>query len=494
MPDVSPARPSDRSGPAAITPGAGRWNRLSEEGCARIQSAACMILERTGVRVDHPVARRLLAAAGAHVDEADRVRIPAPLVAEALAVAPKSLTLHDRSGRPAIAWGGETAWFGPGSDCPNIVDGRTGERRLATLEDLRAGVALADALPNIAFAMSIFLPSDVDGRVADRHQAVAMLTGTTKPLIVVTYELDGLRDVLAMAEAVSGGAGEQAARPTIGWYINVTRGLLLDEDAVGRLLFLAERGLPALWIPVTSGGTTGPVTLAGTLAVNHAGVLAGIVIAQLVRDGAPVVVPGFGGDALDLRTTVDPYVGPDPKGAAEALAHHLGLPMFSLGGGADSKVVDGQAAAEAAAAIVADALASGQVTHDSGYLESGLAGSLAQLVVCDELVSWTRAATAPVDLSDEALALDLVDELGVDGSFLESEHTLAHYRSRWYPALLDRRTRGAWEAAGGKALGVRAADRADAILAAATAPPPLPDAASAELREIVARAEARAGL
>jgi trimethylamine--corrinoid protein Co-methyltransferase len=494
MPDASPARPSDRSGPAAITPGAGRWNRLSEEGCTRIQSAACMILERTGVRVDHPVARRLLGAAGARVDATDRVRIPAPLVAEALAVAPKSLTLHDRSGRPAIEWGAETAWFGPGSDCPNIVDGRTGERRLATLEDVRAGIALVDALPNMAFAMSIFLPSDVDGRVADRHQAVAMLAGTTKPLIVVTYELDGLRDVLAMAEAVAGGPGEQAARPTIGWYINVTRGLLLDEDAVGRLLFLAERGLPALWIPVTSGGTTGPVTLAGTLTVNHAGVLAGIVIAQLVREGAPVVVPGFGGDALDLRTTVDPYVGPDPKGAAEALAHHLGLPMFSLGGGADSKVVDGQAAAEAAAAILLDALAGGQVTHDSGYLESGLAGSLAQLVVCDELVSWTRAATAPVDLSDEALALDLVDELGVDGSFLESEHTLAHYRSRWYPALLDRRARGAWAAAGGKALGVRASERADAILAAGAVPPPLPDAAAAELREIVARAEARAGL
>jgi trimethylamine--corrinoid protein Co-methyltransferase len=346
----------------------------------------------------------------------------------------------------------------------------------------------------MAFAMSIFLPSEVDGRVADRHQAAAMLTGTTKPLIVVTYELDGLRDVLAMAEAVAGGAGEQAARPSVAWYINVTRGLLLDEDAVGRLLFLAERGLPALWIPVTSGGTTGPVTLAGTLAVNQAGVLAGVVIAQLVREGAPVVVPGFGGDALDLRTTVDPYVGPDPKGAAEALAHHLGLPMFSLGGGADSKVVDGQAAAEAASAILLDALAAGQVTHDSGYLESGLAGSLAQLVICDELVGWTRAATAPVDLSDDAFALDLVDELGVDGSFLESDHTLANYRSRWYPALFDRRTHGAWTTAGGQALGARAADRADAIFAAHAVPPPLPEAASAELREIVARAEARAGL
>jgi trimethylamine--corrinoid protein Co-methyltransferase len=494
MPITSPARDGERSGPAAITPGAGRWNRMSADGCAQLQAAACAILERTGVRVDHPEARRLLAAAGARVDAADRVRIPAALVAEALAVAPKALTLHDRLGRPAIAWGGETAWFGPGSDCPYVVDGRTGERRLATLDDLRAGIALVDALPNLAFAMSIFLPSDVDGRAADRHQAVAMLTGTTKPLIVVTYELDGLRDVLAMAEAVAGGAGELAARPSVAWYINVTRGLLLDADALGRLLFLAERGLPALWIPVTSGGTTGPVTVAGTLAVNHAGVLAGLVIAQLVREGAPVVVPGFGGDALDLRTTVDPYVGPDPKGAAEALAHHLGLPMFSLGGGADSKVVDGQAAAEAAAAILLDALAAGQVTHDSGYLESGLAGSLPQLAICDELVGWTRAATSPLDLSAEALALDLVDAVGPEGSFLEADHTLAHYRSRWYPSLFDRRSRGAWAAAGGQALGARAADRVDAILAGHAVPPPLPEAASTELREIVARAEARAGL
>ena len=494
MPNPVSAPDATRSGPAAITPGAGRWSRMSEADCGRLQAASLAILERTGVRVDHPEARRLLAAAGSRVDAADRVRIPAALVAEALTVAPKSLTLHDRSGRPAIAWGGETAWFGPGSDCPNIVDGRTGERRLATLDDVRAGIALVDALPNMAFAMSMFLPSDVDGRVADRHQAVAMLTGTTKPLIVVTYELDGLRDVLAMTEAIAGGAAEAAARPSVAWYINVTRGLLLDEDALGRLLFLAERGLPALWIPVTSGGTTGPVTLAGTLAVNHAGVLAGVVISQLVREGAPVIVPGFGGDALDLRTTVDPYAGPDPKGAAEALAHHLGLPMFSLGGGADSKIVDGQAAAEAAAAILLDALAAGQVTHDSGYLESGLTGSLAQLAICDELVGWTRAATTPVDLSEEALALDLVDALGPEGSFLEDDHTFAHYRSRWYPGLLDRRSRGAWAAAGGLTLGGRAADRVDAILAGRAVPPPLPEAASAELREIVARAEARAGL
>ncbi len=478
----------------AIRPGAGRWSRLSPAECERLQAAACTILERTGIRIDHPEARAILAAAGARVDETDRARIPAALVAEALACAPSTITLHDRLGEPAIEWGGEAAWFGPGSDCLTIVDARTGERRPAVLADVERGMALVDALPNMAFAMSMFIPSDVDGRLADRHQAEVMLTATHKPLVFVTYEVDGTRDVLAMAEAVAGGRSELAARPFAAWYVNVTRGLHFGEDALSKLLLLVDAGQPVLWIPVTSGGTTGPVTLGGTLAVNHAGVLAGLVIAQLRRPGAPVVIPGFGGDGLDLRTLVDPYAGPDPKGAAESLAHHLRLPMFSLGAGSDSKAVDDQAAAEAGLTILADALAAGQVTHDCGYLELGLAGSLGQLAICDELVGWTRAATAPVDLSDEALALDLVDKVGVDGSFLEADHTLRRFRDRWYPDLLDRRTIGGWRARGSLTLAQRAADRVDALLASHQVPPPLPDAATDAIREIVARAEARAGL
>ncbi len=481
-------------GPAPIVAGAAPWSRLGEDGCRRLHLAALSILERTGVRIDHAEARAILAAAGARVDADDRVRLPAEMVAEAVAAAPCSFVLYDRLGRPAIDWGGAAAWFGPGSDCLYVVDGRTGERRLATSADQAQGLALVDALPEVAFAMSMFLPSDVDARVADRHQAAAMFRGTSKPLVMVTYDVDGMRDVLEMAEVVAGGSEALAARPFVAWYVNVTRGLRFNEDSVAKLLFLARRGQPALWIPVTSGGTTGPVTMAGTLAVDHAGMLAGVTLAQLVRPGAPVVVPGFGGDGLDLRTTVDPYVGPDPKGAAEALARHVGLPMFSLGGASDSKTVDGQAAAEAAFGILLDALAGGQVTHDLGYLESGMSGSLAQLALCDELVSWVRAAVSPPDLSDDALALELIDRLGPDGSFLEDDHTLSRFRTRWYPALFDRRNRSGWLAAGGIDLTRRAADRADRLLASHPGPPPLPEDAAQALDEIVARAQARAGL
>jgi trimethylamine--corrinoid protein Co-methyltransferase len=307
--------------------------------------------------------------------------------------------------------------------------------------------------------------------------------------VVVTYDVDAMADAIAMAEAVAGGPDALRERPSVAFYINVTRGLVHNGDSIRKLLLLAERGLPALWIPVTSGGTTGPVTLAGNVAVNNAGVLVGLVLANLVREGAPVVVPGFGGEFLDLRTMVDPYAEPDAMGVVPSIAHHYGLPMFSLAGGSDSKAVDQQAASEASLTMLWHALAGGHLVHDSGYLESGLCGSLAQLAICDEIAAWIRASLGPVVIDEESLALDLVDTLGPDGSFLEAQHTLDHYRERWYPSLIDRLSHSAWMSRGGTTLGERATARVDQLLASHQAPP-LPEAAEQAIAAILQRAAA----
>ena len=341
--------------------------------------------------------------------------------------------------------------------------------------------------------MSMFLPADVDQTLADRYQAAELLARTRKPIVLVTYDVAGMLDGLEMAEIVAGGRAALEARPQLGVYINVTRGLLFNEDSVRKLVACAERGVPALWIPVTSGGTTGPITLAGTIAINTAGILAGVVLAQLAREGAPVVVPAFGGDSLDLRTMVDPYAGPEPKGVAASLAHRWGLPMFSLGAGSDAKTVDEQSAAEAGMTMLADALAGGHLIHDCGYLESGLTGSLVQLAICDELAGWINALVRPVDVSDEALALDLVEAHGVDGSYLETDHTFTHYRERWYPTLIDRRGYEAWRAGGATTLAQRAAGRVEELLAS-HAPTPLDPDVETAVRAVVERVQAAAGL
>jgi trimethylamine--corrinoid protein Co-methyltransferase len=476
--------------PVARSP---RYDRLPPAGCERLHEASVSILERTGVRLHDPEAVERLHGAGARVGDDGRVFVPGSLVDWALSVAPRSITLHDRSGEPAIALEGDNVWFGPGSDCLNILDHRTGERRPAVLADVHDGIGLVDALPNMDFAMSMFLPSDVEPSMADRRQMAVMLARTTKPLVVVTYDVEAMLDAIAMAESVAGGAEALRERPNLALYVNVTRGLVHNDDSLRKLLMLAERGLPAIWVPVTSGGTTGPVTTAGNMALNTAGVLVGILLAQLVREGAPVIIPSFGGDALDLRTMVDPYAEPDHRGVAAAMAHHYGLPMFSLAGGSDAKVVDGQAAAEAALTMLVDALGGGHLIHDSGYLESGRTGSLAQLAICDEIAAWIRAAISPIEISDETLALDLIDELGPEGSFLDTPHTFAHFRERWYPTLIERASHGAWTARGAQTMGERAATRVEELLAAHK-PPPLPDAVAAAIDEILTRASATSGL
>jgi len=465
-----------------------RYDRLTPEECARLHEASLAILERTGVRIHDAEAVERLRGAGARVGGDGRVHVPGSLVEWALSVAPKSVTLHDRSGEPAITLGGDNVYFGTGSDCLNIIDHRTGERRPAVLQDGVDGLTLVDALPNMAFAMSMFLPSDVEPAMADRRQMAVMLERTTKPLVVVTYDLDAMLDAIAMAEAVAGGAEALRVRPRQAFYVNVTRGLVHNGDSVRKLVALAEKGLPAMWIPVTSGGTTGPVTLAGNVAVNNAGTLTGLVLAQLVREGTPVIVPGFGGEFLDLRTMVDPYAEPDSLGIVPSLAHYYDLPMFALAGGSDSKIVDQQAATDASLTMLVTALAGGHLIHDSGYLESGLTGSLAQVAICDEIAAWIRTAIAPVPIDDETLALDLVDELGPDASFLEADHTIAHFRERWYPSLIDRQGRSAWLARGGTTLGERAAASVDRILATHR-PPPLDETAARAIADILERAE-----
>jgi trimethylamine--corrinoid protein Co-methyltransferase len=468
------------------------FDRLSPEQCQELHHASLEILARTGVRLYHQEAVDLLKKGGAFVSEGNRVRISPSLVEKAFSTVPNRITLYDRRGQPTLFLEDYHCYYGPGSDCLNIVDHRTGERRKPVLQDVVEGMTVCDALPRVDFVMSMFLPSDVDPMVSDRYQMEVMLSTTTKPIVFVTNEFSGCVDAVEMAEAVAGGAEALQLRPFAACYINVTTGLVHNEEALQKLLFLAEKGLPAMYVPIVIGGPSGPVTPPGSMALINAGVLAGLVLSQLKREGAPFIVPGWGSEGLDMKTLVSPYCSPNPRGLAHAMAHYYNLPSFGLGGCSESKQVDQQAAAEASLTLMAETLGGANLIHDLGYLESGLTGSLAQLVICDEIVGWLEHFMAPVEVNEETLALDLIDEIGPDGQFLDTEHTLAHFREHWYPTVFDRRNYNKWQAAGGKSLAERAAERVNQILAEHQ-PESLPDDLAQAVKAVVRRAEESVG-
>ena len=119
-----------------------------------------------------------------------------------------------------------------------------------------------------------------------------------------------------------------------------------------------------------------------------------------------------------------------------------------------------------------------------------MCGSLAHIAICDEIINWIRAFTAPIDVSDEALALDLIDQVGPDGQFLDTDHTLRHYKERWSPKLLERGNYEHWVARGSKSLGQRAADHVTKVLATHK-PEPLPADVAKAIHQIVVEVAAR---
>ena len=457
---------------------------LSAAGQRRLHEASLEILERVGAWLQDEESVRLLRAAGAKVDEGGRVRLPPKRVEWALATAPRSIRLCDREGRPRLPLEKGRVFFGPGSDCLYLLDHRTGERRLPTRHDVEQAVRVCEGLPNIDFLMSAFLPADVPPQQANRLQMRAMLEGSSKPILFVTNDLESCQDVLRAAEAVAGGARALSERPSCACYINVTAPLRHNADSLQKLRLLAGKGIPTTYTPMVLRGVNGPVTSAGATALANAGELVGLLLAQLVREGAPVIHSGGYVDVFDMRTMQDAYCGPESYGSRTSLAAWYGLPSFGLGGASDSKLPDEQAAAEAALTLMMESLAGVNLVHDLGYLESGKCCSLQMLAICDELAGWVRHFLRGIEVSPETLALDLIAELGPEGDYLSSEHTVRHFREGWQPTLFDRHHFEGWTAAGGKSLAQRARERVEEILSA-PAPVALPPESRRRIAEIL---------
>jgi trimethylamine--corrinoid protein Co-methyltransferase len=192
--------------------------------------------------------------------------------------------------------------------------------------------------------------------------------------------------------------------------------------------------------------------------------LLGVVLAQLVREGSPVVAPGWGGGLLNMKTMAGSYGMADGQGLALAMAHYYGLPSFGMAGCTDSKVLDAQTGAEIALSLVLQTLEGGNIIHDLGFMDSGLQGSLALMAICNDWIHWIRHATASVDVSHEGLALDVVHEVGPSGDYFSHPHTAAHCRDGCYPPLVDMGNYTRWEAQGKMDMAQRAGKYVDRIL------------------------------
>jgi len=449
-----------------------RVTLLEQAQKEQIHRSSLRLLQRNGVVVHEGQALELLEEAGCTVD-GKRVFIPERVVDQALRTVPQCVEIYDREGMPAMSLEERKAYFGTGSDTPNVIDFDTGKRRPAVLEDVKRAARLADGLDNVDFIMSLGLASDCPVQRTDRYHFAAMMENTAKPIMFTAWSLEGLQDIYQMAMVAAGGAEALRHRPFLIHYAMAIAPFIHPADSLQKVLFCAEKRIPVEYHSVDIGGSTAPATLAGSFVQGNARMLSGLVIHQLKSPGAPLIVD-TSVVFLDMQTLVPPYMSPEVLLASimnKEMALYYGVPTFAKAGAGDAKILDQQAGVEIGMTIFNEHLIGNNLIHDMGYLEMGMTGSLESLVICDEVVSFAKRFGRGVDFSAEHLALEAIEEVGPSGNYLTHDHTLKHFREEfWFAGLMDHNNYDSWVKGGSKSMAGRAHERAERILEDHTPP------------------------
>jgi len=465
-----------------------RW--VSESQIEEIHLATLEVLERTGIKVDHPEALQLLKDAGCLVKE-HRVRIPNWLVDECIRLAPSKIVIANRKGRRVMPLEKNRTYFGAGSDLPFTIDLETGERRRSTKKDVELSCRVMDYLPNYDFVMSNAIASDRSPKVSDLHQLEAMVSNTVKPIIVTAHDEINMRAQLEMAVLVAGGKEALRANPFLLLYSEPISPLVHTNDGIAKMFACFEYGVPVVYTPGILSGATTPVTKAGTIVLMNAEALAGVVMAQLKQKGAPIIIGG-GATPMDMRTTATLYGSPETMmnyAIMTQLSHFYGIPNFTEAGCVNAPVPDAQAGMEAGTGILMAQLMGANLVHDVGYLEGGKTGSLTFLTMCNDFMDAARYMGRGTRIDEETLAVDVIDEVGPGGNYVTHVHTYEHFREEiWNPKQFNRSFWEIWEEQGSKTVEDKAAELAQEIVATHT-PEVLDEIIRTGLSEIITETE-----
>ncbi len=470
---------------------------LTEEEIEAIYYSALTVLYETGVRVYDEEGIEVAHSGGAIVEGRDEksalVKMPPWMVDRALATLPRKVVVIGPDRKHKMELYKNQIYFGAGSDTPFTLDPYTGERRRATYQDVKNFAKLAQALPNIDFHMSLGIVQDVSVGTYDRWQYLAMLEGTNKPINITAVDLDGLKDQFEMALIRVGGKEEWRKGPIFSLYIEPVSPLSHSREVIQKLLFASDNEIPFVYTPCPLAGATAPCTLAGTAVQALTESLFGIVLSQLRKPGAPLIIGGLMSN-MDMQTTVYCYGSPEMallSAAYTQITKWLGVPEYETCGCSDAKLFDEQAAMESTINTATAALIGGNMIHDVGYLEQGLTSSMEMMVATDEIIDRVRRILRGIPVTDETKALDVMDEVGPGGHYLDHDHTYNRFKTEiWRPTLTDRLNWENWKKAGSKTYRQRCNEKVIQIIEAETEPL-LDEKMYQELRRICELADER---
>jgi trimethylamine--corrinoid protein Co-methyltransferase len=470
---------------------------ISEDELEHIHLASLRVLKEVGVDVLHEQARAIMREQGADMRAgSERVRFDPDMIMELVSHAPAQFTVHARNPAHDVTFGGDNLIFAQMGSAPNCSDIDSG-RRAGNQADFRNFLRLAQ-MHNIIMTTGGYPVEPVDIHPSIRHLECIRDLATLTDKVFHIYSLGRERnfDGIEIARIARGISREQLLEePSVYTIINTNSPLKLDVPMLEGIIQMSSHGQVVIVTPFTLSGAMAPVTIAGALVQQNAEALAGIAFTQMVRKGAPVGYGGFTSN-VDMKSGAPAFGTPEYMKAqlvGGQLARRYGVP-YRTSNVCAANTVDAQAAYESVFSLWG-AITGGAnfILHGAGWLEGGLSCSYEKTILDIDLLQMVAEFLAPLDLSDEALAVDAIRDVGPGGHFFGTPHTQSRYKTAFYsPILSDWRNYETWSEAGSPTA-IERANRIWKERLAAYEAPPMDPAIREELDDFVERRKAEGG-
>ena len=282
----------------------------------------------------------------------------------------------------------------------------------------------------------------------------ATLKGTRKHIGMPVFVDEKMSQVLDLAAMVASGIERIQEKPWLSIHATCAISpLQLDTKPVRIMEQAIKNGIPVSLSTAPMAGSTGPVTLAGTLTLTHAELLALVVMSQLIKPGAPVIycAAPVAADMATMNFLTGTVESAMMMAAVHQLARYIDVPNFISAGWVDSKVPDAQAGWEAAVTLVLTAMSGGNcIRHSAGILDSAMTVAMEQFVISNEIIGIARRLLRGIEVSEEHIAYDVIKSVGPGGQYITADHTVKYMRQELFSGngVTNRESREIWETAG----------------------------------------------
>jgi len=422
---------------------------LTKEEVKKIHEATLWIIEHVGIRFPSPRALEIWEANGATVDREKKiVKVKGDVIEEALTRCPPAYPLSARDPQQDLSLDGNHVYLGTDGCGVEVIDIQTGQKRTSCLGDVQDISRVADATEEVAFHWVPVSAQDTPPETRGLYEIKTIWENSTKHVQTESiYSVHEARAAMEMAALLVGGKDKLKDRPVLSLMQCTAPPLGHDGGSLDAALIAAEHGIPTGFMTMAACMTTGPVTLAGNLAVGNAEVIAATAMLQLAFPGAPVFYAA-------AQTASDPrlgcYTGGGPEdylfgAATNVLSDFYNIPLSMGAFATGAKEPNWQAGLDGALSSFMASVVMSDMLLGCGFLHGSRIWSYAEMMMDCEIFSIVQKMMQGIVVDEETLALETIANVGPGGHYLAQKHTRKHMRELFMPEFMDRRPYGQWE-------------------------------------------------